>query len=70
MKTLIIKSTIVGVSAVIVGFLTTRALTGNTFPKMDDKNINIMLFNYFLSAVILNIIFQYTGVSSKLCNLV
>lgn len=60
-----LKIILVGLAATVVGYSTTRLILG----KDDDKDRVLKLFNYFAAAVILQLIFEFSGISSKICEL-
>ena len=60
-----LKIILVGLAATVVGYSTTRLIMG----KDDDKDRVLKLFNYFAAAVILQLIFEFSGISSKICRL-
>ena len=58
-----LKIVLVGLAATVVGYSTTRLIMG----KDKDEDRILRLFNYFASAVILQLIFEFSGISSKIC---
>ena len=60
-----LKIVLVGLAATVVGYSTTRLIMG----KDKDEDRILRLFNYFASAVILQLIFEFSGISSKICKL-
>lgn len=64
---IILESIIIGISTVVVGFISTRILSFNKFPKLEDKNLTIMLVNFFVIGVSLHLIYEYSGLNAKFC---
>ena len=62
-----IELVFIGVVTTIVGFLSTRLLTNNEYPELDNPNLGIMLFNYFLIGVLIHFIFEVVGFNESFC---
>lgn len=67
-RNLFLEAIIIGISTIIVGFLSTRILTNNTYPPLNDPNLGLMIFNYFIIGFALHIIFEYLGLNKWYCN--
>jgi hypothetical protein len=58
---------LIGIVTIVVGFISTRVLSGNKFPQFDDPKLGIMLFNYFIIGVVIHFIFEISGFNEKFC---
>lgn len=66
-KTVGIEAFVIGLVIVVMGFISTRALSMNKFPKLNDPNLNIMLLNYFILGSFSHIIFEVAGLNAWFC---
>jgi uncharacterized membrane protein len=60
---------LIGLITVIVGFVSTRLLSNNQWPPLDNPKLGIMLLNYFVIGASLHYIFEVSGANEKFCKL-
>lgn len=58
---------VIGLVTICVGFLSTRILSQNTHPKLDDPKLFVMLLNYFIIGAILHLLFEFMGYNKFFC---
>lgn len=58
---------VIGFFHIIFGFLTTRLLTKNQYPPLDDPNLKLMIFNYFLIGALSHLVFEAFGFNMHFC---
>ena len=57
-----------GALTTALGFVTTRLVTKNQYPRFDDSNLKMMMFVWFLVGVLAHLVLEYSGQNKKYCD--
>ena len=67
MRNLLTEIIFIGLITIIIGFISTRVLSGNVWPPLNHPDILVMLFNYFVIGATLHYFFEISGINQRFC---